>query len=64
MNSAFFYERYNGNKKLFIAINPSQYTRYYDAPSLSHILLSQNVTFEEGWIVMGEVSFIIAEEQV
>lgn len=58
----FVYERFEGSRKLFIAINPSQHTRYYDAPALSQILLSQNVTFENERIVMGEVSFIIAEE--
>ena len=58
----FVYERGNGSRKLFVAINPSQYTRYYDAPAFSKIHLSQNVLFEGERLVMEGVSFIIAEE--
>lgn len=58
----FVYERGDDSRKLFVAINPSQYTRYYDAPAFSKIHLSQNVSFEGERLVMEGVSFIIAEE--
>jgi len=48
--------------KLFIAINPSQYTHRYDAPKLGKILLSQNVELNGQQLVMKGVSFIIAQE--
>ena len=58
----FVYERMADGKKLFIAINPSKYKHYYDAPEFSKILMSQNVEFNGDQIVMNGVSFIIAEE--
>lgn len=58
----FVYERTDNGKKMFVAINPSGYRHYYDAPKLDKILMSQNVKFEGDRIVMDGVSFIIAEE--
>ena len=58
----FIYERYTDTEKMFIAINPSQHTRHYDAPEFSKVYLSQNVSYENGKLVMGGISFIIAEE--
>ncbi len=59
----FVYERADGNKKLFIAINPSQYRHYYDLPSLRKVLLSQNAEIKDDILIMDGVSFIIAEEK-
>ncbi|MBR2500141.1 MAG: hypothetical protein IKB60_03580, partial [Clostridia bacterium] len=58
----FVYERIAEGKKIFVAINPSDSRRYYDAPKFSKVLLSQNVTFKEDQLVMDGISFIIAEE--
>lgn len=58
----FVYERMAGGKKLFIALNPSQYRHYYDAPKLSKILLSQNVEQKGDQLIMNGMSFIIAQE--
>ena len=58
----FVYERAAEGKKLFIAINPSQYTHRYDAPKLGKILMSQNVEPNGQQLVMKGVSFIIAQE--
>ncbi len=58
----FVYERMADGKKLFIAINPSQYPHCYDAPKFSKILFSQNVEQKGEQIIMNGVSFIIAQE--
>lgn len=58
----FVYERMAEGKKLLIAINPSQYRHYYDAPKLGKILFSQNVEQAGDQLIMNGVSFIIAEE--
>ena len=58
----FVYERMAEGKKLFIALNPSQYSHYYDAPKFSKILLSQNVEQKGDRLIMNGISFIIAEE--
>ena len=58
----FVYERAAEGKKLFIAINPSQYTHRYDAPKFGKILMSQNVESNGQQLVMKGVSFIIAQE--
>ncbi len=59
----FVYERMADGKKLFIALNPSQYVHRYDAPKLGKILLNQNVERNENQLIMKGVSFIIAEEE-
>ncbi len=58
----FVYERIANGKKVFIAINPSKYRRYYDAPNLKNIIFSHNAAIKGGQLIMDEVSFIIAEE--
>ena len=58
----FVYTRMKNGKKLLIAINPSARSRYYDGPTPSRILLSQNVSIEDGRLTLGGVSFLIAEE--
>ncbi len=58
----FVFERIAGEKKLFIAINPSQYSHCYAAPKLGRILLSQNAEIEGDTLTMKGISFIIAEE--
>jgi len=58
----FVYTRMKNGKKLLIAINPSAQSRYYDGPTPSRILLSQNVSIEDGRLTLGGVSFLIAEE--
>ena len=57
----FVYEREAEGKKLFIAINPSDYRHYYDAPEFKNILFSQNISFKNDQLVMDGVSFIVAE---
>ncbi len=58
----FVYERMADGKKLFIALNPSKYRHYYDAPKFSKILFSQNTEQNGDRLVMNGISFIIAEE--
>ena len=58
----FVYERAAEGKKLFIAINPSQYTHRYDAPKFGKILMSQNVEQKGEQLIMNGVSFIVALE--
>jgi len=58
----FVYERMANGKKLFIALNPSGYRHYYDAPKLGKILLSQNIEQNGDQIIMNGISFVIAEE--
>lgn len=58
----FVYERIADGKKLFIALNPSQYVQHYETPKLGKILLSQNVEQNGNQLIMKGVSFIIAEE--
>ena len=60
----FVYERIAAGKKLLIAINPSARTHSFDAPALSKTLLSQNVSFDGKRVIMGGISFLIAEEAV
>lgn len=57
----FVYEREAEGKKLFIAINPSDYRHYYDAPPFKNILVSQNISHKNGQLVMDSVSFVVAE---
>lgn len=58
----FVYERTDGIKTIFIAINPSNNTYDYSAPAFSKVIISQNVTQNEGKITMNGVSFIVAEK--
>ena len=58
----FVYERTDGIKTIFIAINPSNNTYDYSAPAFSKVLISQNVTQNDGNITMNGVSFIVAEK--
>ena len=58
----FVYERMANGKKLFIALNPSGYRHYYDAPKLGKILLSHNKEQSGDPIIMNGISFVIAEE--
>ena len=61
----FVYERFDGNKKIFIAVNPSGYKRcVYDMPKLKNVLLSRNVELKDGELVMDSMSYIIAEEAI
>ena len=57
----FVYERMEGDRKLFIALNPSKYRYYYDAPKLGKILLAQNVEKNGEQLIMNGISLIIAE---
>ncbi len=57
----FVYERTGNNKKYYIAINPSKYEHTYTLPSMSKVLISQNVELEGTTLIMKSVSFIIAE---
>lgn len=58
----FVFERTDGQKTIFVAINPSANTYDYPAPKFKNILLSQNVEQKNGKITMNGVSFIIAEK--
>lgn len=58
----FVYERITNGKKLFIALNPSKYRHYYDAPKFTKILFSQNTEQNGDRLIMNGISFIIAEE--
>lgn len=57
----FVYERYESDRKLFVAINPSEHTCYYKAGVFSNIYLSQNISVEGETLIMDGVSFIVAE---
>ncbi len=59
----FVYERMANGKKLFIALNPSKYRHYYDAPKLARILFSQNTDQNGDQLIMNGISFVIAEEE-
>ena len=48
-------------EKYLIAINPSDQKRYYDAPPVEKVLLSQNTSFEGDRLVLDSVSCIIAK---
>ena len=60
----FIFERTDGDKKLFIAINPSDRSYCCTVPDLNKILLSQNVKSKNNKLSMGSISFIIAEEKL
>ena len=57
----FVYERTDGEKTIFVAINPSKYTHTYTLPSMSKVLIFQNVEYEGKTLIMKSTSFIIAE---
>lgn len=57
----FVFERTNGNKRLFIAINPSGSRLCYSMPKLGKTLIRQNVAIKDNELVMDGVSFIVAE---
>ncbi|MBQ8249102.1 MAG: glycosylase [Clostridia bacterium] len=57
----FIFERFDGDKKLLIAINPSDKNYKCDVPVFDKVVLSQNAKAENGRLDMGGVSFIIAE---
>lgn len=59
----FVFERFANGEKYLIAVNPSDYTRYYDAPEIENVILSQNTEFENNRLVLKGVSFIIAKEK-
>ena len=58
----FIYERTDGTKTIFIAINPSGREYSYSAPEFKEILISHNVEQKEDCIRMQGVSFIVAEK--
>lgn len=58
----FVYERMAEEKRIFIAINPSEKSYSYASPKLSKVLMKQNVEVTDAGIEMGGISFIIAEE--
>ena len=58
----FVYERTDGVKTIFIAINPSNNTYNYSVPAFSKVIISQNVAQNDGYITMDGVSFIVAEK--
>lgn len=60
----FVYERTVNGKTLFIAMNPSKYTHYYDMPELKKVIASQHVERDGKHLVLKGVSFIIAEKHV
>lgn len=61
----FVFERIDRDKKVFIAINPSDSeVSFENAPEFGEILLSQNVNKENNTLKMNGVSFIIAEEKI
>lgn len=57
----FVFTRTEGDQKLLIAINPSQYRQYYEFPALGKILLQQNITEENGQPILNGCSFLVAE---
>lgn len=59
----FVFERTADGRKYIIAINPSDQKRYFDAPEISNVLISQNTAFEGNRLVLDSVSFIVAEEK-
>ncbi len=58
----FIFERFTGEKKMLIAINPSENCYTSDIPPINKVVLSQNANVEDDVLVMNGVSFIIAEE--
>jgi len=58
----FVYERTDGQKTIFVAVNPSARSCDYSAPAFKKVILSQNVEQKEGFITMNGVSFIVAEK--
>ena len=59
----FVYERFTNDKRLFIAVNPSQYEYKLNCPKLLSVYLSQNVEITDEQIQMGGISFVVAEEK-
>ncbi len=57
----FVYERELEKNKVFIAVNPSKYRRYYDIPKFKKVVFNQNVEIEEDRLTMNGTSFIVAE---
>ena len=58
----FVFERSNGDKKIFIAINPSKFKKEYKAEfEIGRVLLSQNANVEGNKVVLDGVSFVICE---
>lgn len=55
------YERADGDNRILVAINPSQYEYTCDVPEISEICLSQNARCENGNIHMSGVSYMIAK---
>ena len=58
----FVYERTDGVKTFFVAINPSNNTYNYSVSAFSKVIISQNVAQNDGCITMNGVSFIVAEK--
>jgi len=58
----FVYERTDGEKTVFIALNPSGEKRIYDVTENFNILLSQNAELKDGQLVLNGISFIVAEK--
>lgn len=56
------YERSGEGKTVFVAINPSAEPREYTVPKLGKVLFSQNVEQDGDRLLMGGVSFLVAEE--
>lgn len=57
----FVFERFENEKKLIIAINPSAREYNIDVPEIGSVLLSQNVEVNVENLKMGGVSFVVAE---
>lgn len=55
------YVRRDGDKAVFIAINPSARSFEIDAPIIKNTVFSQNAEISEGKIKMNGASFIVAE---
>lgn len=58
----FIFERFADDKKLVIAINPSERTYTEAIPKLGRVLLSQNASINGDKLTLGPINFIIAEE--
>ncbi|MBR4017251.1 MAG: glycosylase [Oscillospiraceae bacterium] len=57
----FVFERSAEGKKYYVAMNPSKYTHMYSLPSISKVIMSQNVDINGTELTMKGVSFLIAE---
>lgn len=57
----FVFERFAGNKRIVVAINPSKYSYVCELPKISTILLRQNVKIESDVVVMDGISLLVAE---